>query len=107
MKLADITVQNTVAAAIQNISKYRGIGSCGALVSSMHLLSDEGVPIDMPYQVRRAYQVHCKAMANVSGFFDIPRDKWLWMSKAEKEAIRLERLYYFWMANQDNMDAFS
>ena len=32
---------------------------------------------------------------------------WKNMSFEEKQSYRLEMLYYFWLANQDSMDAFS
>lgn len=57
--------------------------------------------------LRNAYFTHSGACKNRYGFHPFSLAEWLQLSTEAKQTYRLEMLYYFWLANQDGMDAFS
>lgn len=57
--------------------------------------------------LRKDYHIHSGAYTYRYGFYPFSSEEWRRLSSEAKQTYRLEMLYYFWLANQDGMDAFS
>ena len=58
-------------------------------------------------KIQKDYRLHSGAYASQYGFFPFSIIEWTELPIEAKQTYRLEMLYYFWLANQDGMDAFS
>lgn len=105
MNLASITTQAICAYALRIQDElWSSAGSCNCLtVAASRLVAGEFVK----YRLQTAYREQSNANLRIHGFRHISEEGWGFMPSAAKQTYRLEMLYYFWMANQDSMDAFS
>ena len=97
------TIQAVCAKALIYQTDQYG-GSCRniAIVAEIDWLGFEASD-----KVQKDYRIHSGAYTNNYGFYPFSLGERLQFSAEAKQAYRLEMLYYFWLAHQDGMDAFS
>ena len=97
------TIQAVCAQAlIGQIGNYRG--SCRNIAMAATLA---WVGSKAEYSLWKDYCIHSGAYTDNYGFYPFSVGEWNKLSEEAKQAYRVEMLYYFWLANQDGMDAFS
>jgi hypothetical protein len=97
------TIQAVCAKAIIMQTAYCG-SSCGAI--AMGAVQD-WLGFQVRYSIKEDYRLFSDARVDSYGFHHISQEDWSLLSDDEYQTYRLEMLYYFWLANQDGMDAFS
>jgi len=78
--------------------------SCQCLAKASYLAVPGAQTED---DIAKDYRSFSNARISEYGFYHISGNHWRQLSDEAKQAYRLEMLYYFWLANQDSMDAFS
>lgn len=97
------TIQAVCAQAlIGQTDNYRG--SCRNIAMAATLA---WVGFKTEYSLWKDYRIHSGAYTGNYGFYPFSVGEWNKLSSEAKQTYRLEMLYYFWLANQDGMDAFS
>lgn len=79
-------------------------GSCHNLTMASALV---WVGFETGGSLMKDYRLHSGAYTEDYGFYPFSLRDWIQFSLEAKQTYRLEMLYYFWLANQDSMDAFS
>lgn len=79
-------------------------GSCQAIETAAEIA---WLGFEYADKIQKDYRLHSGAYASRHGFFPFSLLGWTELPVGAKQTYRLEMLYYFWLANQDGMDAFS
>lgn len=79
-------------------------GSCQAIEMAAEIA---WLGFEYADKIHKDYRLHSGAYASQYGFFPFSLIEWTELPTKAKQTYRLEMLYYFWLANQDGMDAFS
>ena len=83
---------------------YASSCSCQCLVKASYLAVPGTQTED---DIAKDYRNFSNARISEYGFHHISGNHWKMLMEKAKQTYRLEMLYYFWLANQDGMDAFS
>lgn len=83
---------------------YPSSSSCQCLVKASYLAVPGTQTED---DIAKDYRIHSGAYIGNYGFYPFSVGGWKMLSEEAQQTYRLEMLYYFWLANQDGMDAFS
>lgn len=78
--------------------------SCQCLAKASYLAVPGAQTED---DIAGGYRDFSGARVSEYGFHHISGNHWKMLMEEAKQTYRLEMLYYFWLANQDGMDAFS
>lgn len=100
---ANRTIQAVCAKAVIMQTEQHA-GSCNNIAKAAALA---WVGFETEDKIKRDYRIHSGAYMGQYGFFPFSLAGWLQIPTEAKQTYRLEMLYYFWLANQDGMDAFS
>lgn len=103
------TIQAVCAKALI-LQIYYSQGSCFSIEMAAEIA---WLGFEYADKIQKDYRLHSGAYASQYGFFPFSLIEWTELPKwselpiEAKQTYRLEMLYYFWLANQDGMDAFS
>lgn len=97
------TIQAICAKAII-LQTNQYFGTCGNIATAA---AQDWFGFIASDNLNRDYHFHSGACTDRYGFHQLGLFEWRQLSAEAKQAYRLEMLYYFWLANQDSMDAFS
>lgn len=97
----------TIQAVCAKALIYQTDHSRGSCVSIEMAAEIAWLGFEYADKIQKDYRLHSGAYASRYGFFPFRLIEWTELSAEAKQAYRLEMLYYFWLAHQDGMDAFS
>lgn len=92
------------ALVFQTVTYIYASSSCQCLVKASYLAV---LGTQTEDDIAKDYRNFSNARISEYGFHHISGNHWKMLMEEAQQTYRLEMLYYFWLANQDGMDAFS